>query len=141
MKWIISCFLVFLSSLSGSVAQEPAHDLEFDQLPVSWDEGIPLGNGMLGALIWEKEGKLRFSLDRADLWDLRPMENLNTDKWKFSWVYEQWKRNKYKNVQNQFDKPYDQLPAPTKIPAGALEFDLGSYGSPTLSVFTLKGLM
>ncbi len=130
MKWIISCFLVFLSSLSGSVALEPAHDLEFDQLPVSWDEGIPLGNGMLGALIWEKEGKLRFSLDRADLWDLRPMENLNTDKWKFSWVYEQWKHNKYKNVQNQFDIPYDQLPAPTKIPAGALEFDLGPYGRP-----------
>jgi len=130
MKWIISFFLVFFSSVSGSLAQEPTHDLKFDQLPVSWDEGIPLGNGMLGALIWEKEGKLRFSLDRADLWDLRPMENLNTDKWKFSWVFEQWKRDKYKNVQNQFDKPYDQLPAPTKIPAGALEFDLESYGSP-----------
>lgn len=105
------------------------HDLTFNKLPVTWDEGIPLGNGMLGALIWKKGGKLRFSLDRADLWDLRPMENLNTDKWKFSWVYDQWKKNKYQNVQNQFDKPYDQLPAPTKIPAGALEFDLSSYGN------------
>jgi len=116
--------------VSDSEISEGIHDLKFDQLPLSWDEGIPLGNGMLGALIWEKEGKLRFSLDRADLWDLRPMENLDTDKWKFSWVLDQWKRNKYKNVQNQFDKPYDLLPAPTKIPAGALEFNLESYGKP-----------
>jgi alpha-L-fucosidase 2 len=116
--------------MSDSEISEGIHDLKFDQLPLSWDEGIPLGNGILGALIWEKEGKLRFSLDRADLWDLRPMENLDTDKWKFSWVLDQWKRNKYKNVQNQFDKPYDLLPAPTKIPAGALEFNLESYGKP-----------
>jgi alpha-L-fucosidase 2 len=102
----------------------------FEKMPITWDEGVPLGNGMLGALIWEKDGKLRFSLDRADLWDLRPMENLNTEKWKFSWVYEQWKNNDYKNVQDQFDRPYDKLPAPTKIPAGAMEFDLQLYGKP-----------
>ena len=107
---------------------EGPHDLEFNSLPATWDEGIPLGNGMLGALIWEKEGKLRFSLDRADLWDLRPMENLQTDKWKFSWVYEQWKNDKYRKVQKQFDEPYNKLPAPTKIPAGALEFELRKYG-------------
>jgi len=106
------------------------HDLKFGQIPTTWDEGIPLGNGMLGALIWEKDGKLRFSLDRADLWDLRPMENLNTDKWKFSWVYKQWESNDYRKVQDQFDRPYDQLPAPTKIPAGAMEFNLQSYGKP-----------
>ena len=69
-----------------------SNDLHFTELPTVWDEGIPLGNGMVGALIWEKEGKLRFSLDRADLWDLRPMENLKTPEWKYSWVYEQWKK-------------------------------------------------
>jgi alpha-L-fucosidase 2 len=125
-------FIVYNASCNGpdQILNSNRHDLIFDQLPGSWDEGVPLGNGMLGALIWEREGKLRFSLDRADLWDLRPMENLDTEKWKFSWVYEQWSKNKYKNVQDQFDKPYDQLPAPTKIPAGALEFDLGSIGEP-----------
>ena len=68
------------------------NDLHFDQLAGSWDEGIPLGNGMLGALVWQKGSKLRFSLDRADLWDLRPMEHLNIPEWKYSWVYEQWKK-------------------------------------------------
>ncbi len=108
--------------------QESPHDLHFEQLAGSWDEAIPLGNGMVGALIWEKEGKLRFSLDRADLWDLRPMENLKTPEWKYSWVYEQWKNNTYNEVQDRFDVPYDKSPAPSKIPGAAMEFDISSLG-------------
>ncbi|MEO6290599.1 MAG: hypothetical protein ABIO76_11790, partial [Ginsengibacter sp.] len=42
---------------------KPEHNLVFDSLPKRWDEAIPLGNGMLGALIWQKENMLRFSLD------------------------------------------------------------------------------
>ena len=64
----------------------PDSNLKFKKLAGSWDEGIPLGNGMLGALIWEKEKRLRFSLDRADLWDLRPMENIDKPEWRYSWV-------------------------------------------------------
>ena len=74
-------FILILSSCqSGEKRNEhPPYaqsDLVFPSLASSWDEAIPLGNGMLGALIWEKDNKLRFSLDRADLWDLRPMEGL-----------------------------------------------------------------
>jgi len=83
---------------------------------------------MLGALIWQNGGKLRFSLDRADLWDLRPMENMDTPEWKFKWVYQQWKNNNYKKVQDNFDAPYNRNPAPSKIPAGALEFDISGLG-------------
>ncbi|MBI5009810.1 MAG: glycoside hydrolase N-terminal domain-containing protein, partial [Bacteroidia bacterium] len=103
-------------------------DLHFTELAKSWDEGIPLGNGMIGALIWEKEGKLRFSLDRADLWDLRPMENLDKPEWRFSWVREQWEKNTYQNVQQMFDAPYDRNPAPSKIPGGAIEINISSFG-------------
>ena len=111
--------------------QDSPHDLHFEKLAGTWDEAIPLGNGMVGALIWEKEGKLRFSLDRADLWDLRPMENLKAPEWKYSWVYEQWKNNTYKEVQDRFDVPYDKSPAPSKIPGAALEFDISSLGEVT----------
>ncbi len=37
-----------------------------------WDEALPLGNGMLGALVWGDGKPLRISMDRADLWDLGP---------------------------------------------------------------------
>ncbi|MEN7550969.1 glycoside hydrolase family 95-like protein [Rapidithrix thailandica] len=104
------------------------HDLSFSQLPSRWDEALPLGNGMVGALLWQKGKNLRLSLDRADLWDLRPMENLDSEKMKFHWVYEQWKNNNYREVQQQFDVPYDKSPAPSKIPAGALEFDIQALG-------------
>lgn len=53
------------------------HNLSWDKLPEVWDEAIPLGNGLTGALIWQKEGKLRIAIDRADLWDLRPVDEFD----------------------------------------------------------------
>lgn len=106
----------------------PEANLRFPELAKAWDEAIPLGNGMLGALIWQKENTLRFSLDRADLWDLRPMENIDKPEWKFSWVKEQWEKNTYSNVQQMFDAPYDRNPAPSKIPGASLEFDIFAFG-------------
>ncbi len=129
----ITLILILLGGILPNVfgqtnVEASPHDLHFNQLATTWDEGIPLGNGMLGTLIWKKNGKLRLSLDRADLWDLRPMENLKTPEWKYSWVYKQWENNTYKNVQDRFDVPYDNSPAPSKIPGAALEFDISSLG-------------
>ena len=87
---LLIALLVITNCSTGQTSLEPSsHDLVFEQLAPSWDEGIPLGNGMMGALIWQKEGKLRISLDRADLWDLRPMENMYKEEFTYSWVQEQ----------------------------------------------------
>ena len=115
----------------------PEYELKFSDLATTWDEGIPLGNATIGALIWQKDGDLRFSLDRADLWDLRPMANLDFENYDFKWVLEQWHNNTYEKVQQKYDAPYDNLPAPSKIPAAALEFnskELGEIESVTLSL-------
>lgn len=105
------------------------NNLVVDKLATSWDEAIPLGNALLGALIWENEGKLRFSLDRADLWDLRPVENLSLPEYSFKWVQEQVKNNTYQHVQELFDVPYDHMPAPSKIPGAALEIETSDWGA------------
>ena len=121
--------IIALSSCREKNVIEPGmHDLLFTSLPVLWDEGIPLGNGMTGALVWQKEGRLRISVDRADLWDLRPMENIGIPEWKYKWVYEQWVNNTYSAVQEKFDAPYDRLAAPSKIPGAAIEFDISRLG-------------
>lgn len=121
--------LALLSSCRHDIRRNAgAHDLLFSELPRSWDEGIPLGNGFTGALVWQKNDRLRVSLDRADLWDLRPMENIGIPEWKYRWVCEQWENNNYKAVQELFDAPYDRLPAPSKIPAAAIEFDVSAMG-------------
>lgn len=132
MKNILILFLAILalSCINYEEIKGPAdkYNLKFDELANRWDEAMPLGNGMVGNLVWQKNGKLRFSLDRADLWDLRPMENINFEKWKFQDVYEHWKNDEYNKVQAAFDVPYDQSPAPSKIPAGALEFNIEKLG-------------
>jgi alpha-L-fucosidase 2 len=106
----------------------PRHDLVFDRLASSWDEGIPLGNGMHGALIWKKGDALRMSLDRADLWDLRPVAALSGPEFSFAWVRAHVLKNDYDPVHRMGDIPYDRDAAPTKIPAAALEFDVTALG-------------
>lgn len=115
-------FILFISqglSLT-SLGQSRVH--EFKPLPKQWDEAMPLGNGMLGALVWEKDQVLRFALDRADLWDSRPMKGLHRDEFSYQWIVQQRLNNNYKPVQEYFDHPYDREPAPTKIPGAGLEF-------------------
>lgn len=107
-----------------------ASDLQFTQLARSWDEGIPLGNATVGALLWQRGSALRFSLDRTDLWDLRPMDSISGSNNRFSWVYSQVQKGDYLPVQKKYDWPYDQLPAPSKIPGAALEFPLEKLGEP-----------
>jgi alpha-L-fucosidase 2 len=122
----------FLPGISPAIAQslQPgSNDLRFSQLPTRWDEALPLGNGVLGALIWQKNDRLRFSLDRVDLWDLRPMKGLDRPEFSYRWVQEQVAKKDYKIVQDYFDKPYDQEPGPTKIPGAALEFNTAEFGT------------
>jgi alpha-L-fucosidase 2 len=119
---IVAC--ISLTITHAQVLRE--HNLVFDSLAKRWDEAIPLGNAWLGALIWQKGKKLRISLDRVDLWDDRPMPEI--DKLKFKWVFEKVKNNQYDSVQKLGDEPYEKYPAPTKIPGAALEFDLNSMG-------------
>jgi alpha-L-fucosidase 2 len=117
------------------------HNLVFSRLPSTWDEAIPLGNGMLGTLVWQSDNNLRFSLDRIDLWDLRPMKNLDKPEFSFNWVQQQVKSNNYKVVQEMFDSPYDQEPAPSKIPGAALEFDIHDLGEVSQVKLTLHNAL
>lgn len=102
-------------------ATRTEYDFSIPELPLRWDEALPQGNGWLGALVWQKGQALRLSLDRIDLWDERPMPEI--DRLRFAWVYEQVLANNYDTVQKLGDRPYEVYPAPTKLPGAALEFD------------------
>src|SRR5687767_95232 len=120
---LTGCFFITINSFTQPGEK---HNLVFDSLAKRWEEGIPLGNGWLGALIWQKGDNLRISLDRVDLWDDRPMPEI--DKLKFSWVVEQVNKGEYDTVQKLGDHPYEKYAAPTKIPAAAIEFGLSKIG-------------
>ena len=106
-------------------------DLVFDSFAGSWDEGIPLGNATVGALVWRNDSSLRFSLDRTDLWDLRPIDSLSGSNYRFAWVKQHIREKNYLPVQQKFDHPYDRNAAPSKIPGAAVEFPLGGLGQPS----------
>lgn len=106
-------------------------DLQYSELAKRWDEGVPLGNAVVGALVWQRDSALRLSLDRTDLWDLRPMDSISGSNNRFAWVQEQVKKGDYLPVQKKYDWPYEQQSAPSKIPGAALEFSLEKLGTPS----------
>ena len=104
------------------------YDLSSDSLATRWDEAMPLGNATIGSLVWQKRNNLRISIDRSDLWDLRPTEELTGDGFLFAWLYSQVKKGDYAPVQERFDDPYSINPGPCKIPGAGMELPIQGLG-------------
>jgi len=109
-----------LSSARGAV---PSADQNLVlQAPITtWDEAVPLGNGLMGGLLWGEQNTIRLSLDRGDLWDERPTGE--KDWWKtrtFARGAELVAQGQFDTVSNWWDSPYNGM-TPTKLPAGRLE--------------------
>jgi alpha-L-fucosidase 2 len=114
MRPLRAVVLVLFSALPFAAADTPPPDQNLViAAPIrSWDEGLPLGNGLTGGLLWGEKNILRVSLDRGDLWDERPA--VEREWWK-KWTWEKG---------GNWDAPY-QGATPTKLPAGRLEVTLG----------------
>ena len=86
----------------------------------NWHEGLMLGNGTIGALIYG-EKDLVFSLDRVDLWDNRKTSEMKEKGFTFQNMIKTMKEdwNEYLRLFNNcYEHPY-----PTKINAGSLVFE------------------
>ena len=106
---LLSGLLVGLMACTSGLENLPTKtsksDLVFDSLAQTWDEGVPLGNATIGALVWKKGDALRLSLDRTDLWDLRPSDSLSGANFRFAWVKEHIRTKDYLPVQKKLDHP------------------------------------
>lgn len=136
MKKITIIFCLIFCSAILSAQPGPEYNLQFNHLAARWDEGMPMGNGMLGVLVWQKDNNLRLSLDRADLWDERKAMDLS--KFNFKWVKEQLLANNYDTVHKLGDWPYDNIVYPTKLPGAAIEFNIDRFGKVLLNVLDIK---
>lgn len=101
------------------------HGLYFDKTITKWDEAVPLGNGHLGALVWGNADALRFSLDRADIWDLTPAPRIFEKDFTYQRIIELVKEKKEDEIRRQFSSVYRNM-TPTKLPAGKLILHLPS---------------
>ncbi|MCC7192555.1 MAG: glycoside hydrolase N-terminal domain-containing protein [Phycisphaeraceae bacterium] len=89
-----------------------------------WDEAIPLGNGLMGTLLWGAKNQIKLSLDRGDMWDLRPIPTFEEPDWNWATLKRLVKEKNHAEIVRRFDEPYNG-PYPTKIPAGRIEITLG----------------
>lgn len=101
------------------------YDLQFNQSITRWDEGLPLGNGLCGCLIWGGGDPLRFSLDRGDLWDLRLAPEVLDERFTYAEMIDCVRRRDQTELLRRFDSIYENNPYPTKLPAGRLELRFG----------------
>jgi len=130
MKSFKLILLIFnLGSIFATSAQVPGlPDSRYNLLlkpPIAtWDEAIPLGNGLMGGLLWGENNTIRLSLDRGDLWDERTH---GEKEWWKKYTYqkgaEMIAQKKFDVVNGWWDGPYNGV-SPTKLPAGRLEIKL-----------------
>ncbi|MBI2422835.1 MAG: glycoside hydrolase N-terminal domain-containing protein [Candidatus Hydrogenedentes bacterium] len=121
----MSLVSVVLCVVAASGGVNAGHDLVYSTPAMVWDEALPLGNGLLGALVWGDGQPLKISLDRTDLWDLRPVPEFHTPEYDYA-TMQQWEAaGRYEELKKLYEEPYHR-PGPTKIPAGRIEIDLGA---------------
>ncbi|MFG0252448.1 MAG: glycoside hydrolase N-terminal domain-containing protein [Phycisphaerales bacterium JB038] len=119
----VACLVIAASHASAH--PNSAHNLQYDEPALTWDEGLPLGNGLLGALVWGDGRPLRLSLDRTDLWDLRPVPEFHTDEYNYATMRQWVAEGRAADLRRLYEDPYSFHPGPTKIPAGRIELNFG----------------
>jgi alpha-L-fucosidase 2 len=85
-----------------------------------WDEAVPLGNGLLGGLLWGEGRTIRLSLDRGDLWDLRTPAAIHEKGFTYANLQKLVRERNAGEISRLTDAPYNHA-TPTKLPAGRLE--------------------
>jgi alpha-L-fucosidase 2 len=125
---LIAAGCLSLGSLAAAVLPSavppPALNLKLTAPIATWDEAVPLGNGLMGGLVWGQDSTLRLSLDRGDLWDERTHGEPNwwTNR-TFAKGSELVGQRQFDTVIRWWDDPYNGV-TPTKLPAGRLEITL-----------------
>ncbi len=128
--------LAFFCTCPGSLLQgieinfpKAEHGLTYTTPATTWDEALPLGNGIMGALVWGDSKPLKISLDRTDLWDLRPVPEFHSPEYKYKLMRQWHEEGRTEDLVRLYEAPYSRPEAPTKIPAGRIELDFGESSS------------
>jgi alpha-L-fucosidase 2 len=131
-RWTGALSLTALLGVSAPGAFAPARETRLPgpdlnltlTAPIAtWDEAVPLGNGLMGGLLWGGGSTLRLSLDRGDLWDERPADGMRWELFTYANLIRKVAEQDYKYIDDVFDRAYRDS-HPSKIPAGRVEMSL-----------------
>jgi len=124
-RWAVLVAVLLTMPVLAAAASPPVEPMKLTlTAPITtWDEALPLGNGLLGGLLWGGEGTLRLSLDRGDLWDERPAPGDPLRGFTYAQIQRLVAARDNAGISQVVDGAYFS-DHPTKIPAGRLELDL-----------------
>ena len=126
MSTVVCLSTVTVKAANQRLPQSPGSELNLVlSAPVNtWDEALPLGNGLMGGLLWGDGSTVRLSLDRGDLWDERTHgEKQWWKKYNYKAGQQRVAQKDFAAVNRWWDGPYNGV-TPTKLPAGRLEITL-----------------
>ncbi|MDE7185336.1 MAG: hypothetical protein K2O40_12940 [Lachnospiraceae bacterium] len=99
------------------------HDMIFEEPAARWEQGVFMGNGMLGTVVWGGgDSPMKISLDRADIWEIRNEvpDYMNGYTWKtFSECMEKQDYDRFFKI---FVDRQEGCPRPTRFHIGRMEF-------------------
>lgn len=99
-----------------------------------WNEGVPIGNGFLGSIVYGGPADLNFTINRSDVWDYRYKNPDPEGKLKFNELKKILKRGdekKYKDFVKNVEEFYHKYPYPVPQTCGRIQLcfkaDAGVY--------------
>lgn len=103
------------------------HGVRHQSPPRIWQDGFPLGNGFLGAMLWGDGHPLNLTLDCADLWDSRTDAHAFREHPSHTYAHLRAlvEAGRFDEAEAIFGTPTNALP-PTKISIGRAVLDLGT---------------
>ncbi|MBM3501354.1 MAG: hypothetical protein FJX74_22095, partial [Armatimonadetes bacterium] len=108
-----------------------------------WEEGLPLGNGRLGVMVWGDGAPLRLTLDHADLWDLRANQAFRDDpRYNYAGLRRLVREGRFDEAVEVFEERErrDNPLAPTKVSLGRAELALQAPTSDPLTLDLDRGV-
>ena len=99
------------------------HDLVYEAAPETWRDGIPLGNGTIGAVLWGDGAPLRITLDHCALWDLRS-PRFRDKRYSFDHYKRLFRQGRISEISGIFDFRRQSI-VPSRLPPVRLELACG----------------
>jgi alpha-L-fucosidase 2 len=125
--WAVVGLVLFAinSAYAASSAGGAPWRFTFHQALPQWKDGLPVGNGTLGAQVWGTGPALYLTLDRGDVWDLRYQPNTHKN-FTYTHLQELVREKRHDLIQQEMSSDVGPMAdtVPTRLSMGRLRVAL-----------------
>ena len=111
---------------------ERSHKISLASMSATWHNGLPLGNGVIGAMVWGDGSPLNFTLDHAELWDFRENTDYMRDPaFNYDGLRRLIEKQEFEKAHDIFERRQtkDNPIGPTKISIGRASLNIGQVSA------------